>query len=79
MHSISLNSVCFSSTFEQSWDIWTSWRLFNIIVIICDVHFEILLYIFEVFRTVMHYSAYFTSKMIRIILNNLQLVHLSKL
>ena len=23
--------------FEQSWDIWTSWRLFNIIVIICDV------------------------------------------
>ena len=22
------------STFEQSWDIWTSWRLFNIIVII---------------------------------------------
>ena len=34
------------STFEQSWDMWTSWRLFNInqlsfkflsIVIICDV------------------------------------------
>ena len=23
--------------FEQSWDTWTSWILFNIIIIICDV------------------------------------------
>ena len=25
------------SAFQQSWDIWISWTLFNIIVIICDV------------------------------------------
>ena len=35
------------STFEPSWDIWTNWRLFNIIAIICDVHFETLCSIFS--------------------------------
>ena len=31
-----------------------NWRLFNIIVIICNLHFETLLHIFKIFRTVMH-------------------------
>ena len=39
-------------TFDQSCDIWTSWRLFDIIVKICEVHFETLLFIFKVNRNV---------------------------
>ena len=38
--------------FIFSWKISTSLRFFNIIVTTCDVHFENLLYIFKVYRTV---------------------------
>ena len=53
--------------------------LFNIIVINCSVHFEISLYIFEVYRTVMHLLTFGTSQIITIISNNLKLVHMSQL
>ena len=66
-------------TFEQSWDILTSWRLFNIIVIICALHFETLFYIFQIYRTVMHFLTFGGSEIITMILNNLQLVNMSQL
>ena len=42
-------------------------KLFNIIVIICDVHFEILLNIFKVYQAVIHSLKFDTSQIITII------------
>ena len=66
------------SIFDQSWDIWTSWRLFNIIVIICDIDFETLLYISKLYRTLVHFLTFGTSQIITIISNNHQLVYMSQ-
>ena len=63
----------------QSWNLQTSWKLFSIIVIMCNVHCETLLCIFKVYRTVIHSLTFGTSQIITIILNNLQIVHMSQL
>ena len=61
------------STLEQSWDTWT--RLFNIIVIICGIHVQVI----KVYEIVMHSSSFDMSQIITIILNNLQLIRMSQL
>ena len=60
-----------SLTFEQSWNISPSWRLFNTIIIIYDVKFETLIYIFKDYRTIIHSLKFGTSRIITKILNNL--------
>ena len=64
--------------FWQNWNIWTSWRLFNNLII-SDVYFETLLYIFKLYRTVMHSLIFGSLQIIAIILNNIQLVLMSQL
>ena len=46
---------------------------------ICFIHFETLIYIFEMYRTVMHSLKFSRSQIITIILNNLQLLHVPQL
>ena len=59
-------------TFEQNWEKWTNWKIFSIIVIICDRHFETLLYIFKNYLTVMHSLIFGGSQIITIIFKNFQ-------
>ena len=69
----------FTQLLIKVWDIWASWSLFNIIVIICDIYFETFLYIFKVYRTLMHFLTFGTPQIITIMLNNLQLVYVFQL